>query len=140
MGTSVYQYCIVGLALGHDQVKTVISPLVTEVQNRYDTKTGKVIRKETVVVKEEVARYSIMGYENECPDALTQEINRLEGQIRCDYRPPMFYVGVPVLKTSRYEQFNLLCGAISLEELQEVFKKASEKLTNPKVILYSSVS
>ena len=65
MGVNYKQFCLYGIEIIEEDICTIVSPKVTEDQPRYDIKTGKVEKYETVLVKDEVKSYEFMGLKSE---------------------------------------------------------------------------
>lgn len=140
MGTNYTQHCIVGLAIPVEEVKTIISPQEIEFQNRYDTRTGKVIGQERVVIKEQVCEYILAGSKSDCPHALSDMINGNDGhQLSCWFIYDVFYIGLPIVEASEYGRVELIEDEITLDVLKSAFAEASKSLKDPKLIFFSQI-
>lgn len=139
MGVEYYQYCIVGLSFSEDEVKTILQPKETELQNRYDTRTGKVIKQERVVIKEEISEYNLAGYKSTCPYDLANQIDRDDEHLSCWFIDDVFYIGIQLTAANPHGRVELLEDVISLKEIMEKFDKANEFLVNPQLIFFSHI-
>lgn len=118
MGVNYCQYCILGIKVKIANLKHIISPAEYADQARYDTRTGKQISTERVLVKEEDYEYRFMGYSGDSdlfytlPDDLG-----LGGGV--DQDGEFFYMGYKIGDDTDYGRVEMLCGSLSLDDIQE---------------------
>jgi hypothetical protein len=61
MSVDYTQKCILGLEFDIEKLKVIDKKALYETQNRYDTKTGEIIKTENVKIKDEEYHYEFMG-------------------------------------------------------------------------------
>ena len=74
MSWNAKQYCLVGIGAEIDSLEVIDSEAVYEDQNRYNPKTGKVIGKDKVTVKEKVSHYEWLGESGSDFDDLVEKL------------------------------------------------------------------
>lgn len=130
MGTNYSQYCMVGVRFDKDDLKKIISPIEYRDEPRYDTRTGKQIRTERILVKEEDFVYEVLGVEYD--DLSEVEIDGLDCRENSD--PDEigdFFIGLDIGDNYDCGRVELLQGSVSLGEISEKAKIVSEKLNVP---------
>ena len=127
MSVNYTQYCIYGIHLEEKNYRTVISPAEYEMQNRYDTKTGKIIRQEKVLVKNNVIKYEVFGVEEygwwELCDGLEEQFPCLDVVQDED----SIFIGQGI-GDSHGDRIELIEGDVTLEELKAYHEEVKEQL------------
>ena len=121
MGTNYGQNCMVGIRLERDDLKKVISPEEYRDEPRYDTRTGKQIKTERIIVKNEVFVYEVFGKEYD--DLYEVEIDGLV--CRSNFDPDKrygFFIGLDIGEDLDCGRVELLQGSLSLAEIAEKAK------------------
>lgn len=130
MGTNYGQTCMVGVRFEPDDLKKIISPEEYRDEPRYDTRTGKQIRTERILVKEEDFVYEVLGVEYD--DLGEVEIDGLCCAENFDPNErDGFFIGIEIGDEYDCGRVDLLQGSISLLEISEKAKIVSEKLNVP---------
>lgn len=127
MSYSYYQYCILGFGIPASELEIEISPIETEDQPRYDTKTGKISHYETVVIKSGESVYRFQDLEAEHPSELAEEIEIKYPNLIAKYQNGEYgnamdflYIGFEVGEQTDVGSINLIDGSLSLRDLSEI--------------------
>ena len=130
MGTNYGQTCMVGVRFERDDLKKIISPAEYRDEPRYDTRTGKQIRTERILVKREDFVYEVLGVEYD--DLSEVEIDGLDCRENSDPdERDGFFIGIEIGDDYDCGRVDLLQGSVSLKEISEKAKTVSEKLNVP---------
>jgi len=131
MGVNYTQSCIIGIELDYDQVKEVISPAKYEEQNRYNSRTGEVVRTESVLVKHEESVFKGFGVENECfyefAEELAAKYELDAAVIYADYET-RGYLGKRLGDSRDFGRIGFLDGNVSVTEIIKVRTEIAQKL------------
>lgn len=136
MGINYYQHCIIGIKVSVDDLLVVTSPAVYEEQNRYDSKTGKVIGTERVLVKEEESHYVWDGKIYEEYDDLCQI--EFDESIGTDtyFIDDHIYFGYSIGSNKDYGKADLIDDELTLEFIQEQFDLVGKRFPDYPVKMY----
>lgn len=133
MSWNATQICILGISVDIEDIRVVDAAEQCETQNRYDTKTGKAIKTESVVIKEEEYHYEWRGCSEkslwDLSDSLKKKYN-----LYCrhdDEEYGQIYLGYKIGTKEDLGNVELLEGSTSLEDLLEMAKELEDKLGNP---------
>lgn len=128
MGINYSQYAVYGFVIKKADCYYVAAPAVTEKQNRYDTKTGKISHTQEVVVKEEEGYYLFSGrkydeffalYEDMVETLASRDIDIV--YVTDDEYNSVLYVGRILGKSVDCGRADLLAGPpYSLHELTDL--------------------
>lgn len=122
MGVNYSQYCYLGLVFDLDEIEFVESPAEYKLEDRYDTRTGKVTHQEEVLVKEEVCYYKINDVKFEHPD----DYRAKHFDARFDSYNDRIYVGYKIGNFHDYGRVDLLEGSVCLDNLTKMSDKIKE--------------
>lgn len=119
MGTNYTQYVVLGIEVKEKDCKTIISPPKYELQNRYDPRTGEVVRQENVLIKSEQYKYSFAGVEfDEFYDMeYVLRKNFSDPNIKFVYADSFYYIGYLLGESEGGGNIDLLKGNISVMEV-----------------------
>lgn len=138
MSWNATQICILGISVDIEDIKIIDAAEQRETQNRYDTKTGKVIKTESVVIKEEEYHYEWRGCREDNLYELVNNIQKKYG-LYCRHdneyeEDGQFYIGYKIGCKTDLGNIELLEGSTSLDDLMEMVKELREKLGNMDMI------
>jgi hypothetical protein len=117
MGVNFIQYCILGWEFTRDDIEQEISPAEYQLQDRFDTKTGKVTHQENVLVKAREYKLAAAGVEADDIYDLAEGIADkygLECGIDSDY--DRFWIGFKMGETEDYGRVDLINGSVCLDD------------------------
>lgn len=123
MGISYDNYLVYGICLNKSECEVIISPAKYEMQNRYDTKTGKIIKQEKVCIKREENKYVFNSWENEDFTELANDIanaNNLKWFYNYD---DSCFIGLKAIESDDKGGARMIDGSISISELTELHNK-----------------
>jgi hypothetical protein len=132
------QKVLVGVSLSLLEIERVISEAVYENQPNYDTKTGKKIGENKVLVKEAESVYDFGKFRCEDLEDLVSEIEEGYG-LTAFFDNDFLYVGEEIGESEDYDRVDLRSGEIDLEELMDIFARVGKQIDNPKLIFMSIV-
>lgn len=140
MGVSYIQYAILGIKINKEDIKKVLSEAVYELQPRYDTKTGKEIGKERVLVKEKEEVYEFKGVKNSYFYELEYDLEKgfpdLDVLTTGGYNDEeCIYIGKSLKMNSNDYTFDGMDGEISVKKIMELEKEVS-RILDEEVQLY----
>lgn len=124
MGVDYRQYCMIGVCFDLKDLKKVTSKAEYQLENRYDTKTGKVTHQEKILVKEEEFHYELCGHTFEYIDDM-----KLDGlDIEIDHEYEDVYVGLPITKSKDIGRVYLLQNSLDMSSLEKLHNKVRDIL------------
>lgn len=141
MGVNYDCNVVCGIRLDREELKVILSPAVYEDQPRYDTRTGKVIKTEKVLVKQEKHIYKFGEFEDEDFYDLTNNIAVSKGL-------DMFYgqdheytvVGQELFEQKDCGKLSAPEGECSEGEISDIFKEIREAFPgNEELVLIHAV-
>ena len=139
MGINYTQYAIIGVEFDIDSLLVIDSPAVYEEQKRYDTKTGKVIKTEKVLVKEEESHYEFDGEKYYDIWEIESKYSKEKG-LKAMVIENTLYIGYPVGEKTDYGRADLLNERVCYSDLVDIFEKAKIRFSNMGVSLHFVVS
>lgn len=126
MGVNFTQRCVLGVSFEGESLKNIISEEEYRDEPRYDTRTGKQIKTERIIIKDEVYNYIVLG---ETFDELgCVEFDDLDVVYDYNEEDETLYIGEEIGDGEDFGRVDLLCGSISLHDLSEKAKTLSERL------------
>lgn len=124
MGVDYRQYCMIGVSFDWNELKTVIAPAEYKLENRYDTRTGKVTHQEKILVKEEESCYMLCGRTFKYIDDI-----RLDGLwTEINYEDQCLYIGLPVTEPEDLGHVTLLEDSFDLLNLEKLQDRVKDML------------
>lgn len=131
MGIDYDQKCMVGFYVLVPDIKQVISEAIYENQNRYNTKTGKLIRTEKVLVKEADIKYVFMGKKEEDWTVLMEDLADELG-LDCfvedyDYSTGGFCIGTFIGDKNSMGHVDFLTGEVDIAHIVSLQEKIQSK-------------
>ena len=135
MGINYTQYAMIGIEIDVDSLLVIDSPAVYEEQKRYDTRTGKVIKTEKVLVKEEESHYEFNGEKYYDLWEIESKYSKEKG-LKAMVIEHTLYIGYPLGEKTDYGRADLLNKSISYSDLVDVFEKAKTRFSNMEVSLH----
>jgi hypothetical protein len=137
MGINYTQYAIVGVKFDTNSLLVIDSPAVYEEQKRYDTRTGKVIKTEKVLVKEEESHYEFNYKKYDDLWEIESEYSK-EKETRVIIIEDGLYIGYPIGEKTfvNYGRADLLNESVSYSDLVDIFEKAKIRFSTMEVSLH----
>ena len=132
MSVNFSQKMIIGTKIYHDELKVVTEKAQYEDQNRYDTRTGKIIKTVSVLIKDEEYHYEFL---NKKYDDIF-DIDHDFPELNLYYFDEYIILGWEILKPKDLGRVDLIQGKISLEEFTEAFKKVKDILPTSEIECY----
>ena len=141
MGVNYTQRRMLGISVYLDDLKTIDSEAVYELQSRYNPKTGKKISEEKVLVKNEVFHYEFMGVRAEDMYDLCQDLEaKLDLRADQDDDAGLLYIGIPFGQLKDYGRVDLLEGEVEIGWLLAEADRLKDILGQEvSILFYSSV-
>lgn len=127
MGVNYEQHCMVAVSFDWDELKRVTSKAEYKLEDRYDTRTGKVTHQEKVLIKEEEFCYELCGRRFKYIEDI-----HFEG-LFVEYDEDYLYIGLPVTEPVDLGRVTLLEDSfdlLNLEKLQDRVKKVLPEYAN----------
>lgn len=131
MGVNYDQECMVGIEVDLSDITVVVSDAVYEDQNRYDPRTGKILKTEKVLVKAAELKYVFMGEES---DDWYCMIENIAEELGLDCYVPRsddeqcFYIGTFVGDEQDMGRADLLTGSVEISYLVKLMTELKDKL------------
>ena len=131
MGVNYDQECMVGIEVALSDITVVVSEAVYEDQNRYDPRTGKILKTEKVLVKAAELKYVFMGEES---DDWYCMIENIAEELGLDCYVPRsddeqyFYIGTLVGDEQDMGRADLLTGSVEISYLVKLMTELKDKL------------
>ena len=131
MGVNYDQECMVGIEVDLSDITVVVSDAVYEDQNRYDPRTGKILKTEKVLVKAAELKYVFMGEES---DDWYCMIENIAEELGLDCYVPRsddeqyFYIGTLVGDEQDMGRADLLTGSVEISYLVKLMTELKDKL------------
>ncbi len=135
MGWTASQRCIVGISADIEELKVVDTEAIFEEQNRYDTRTGKILKTDTVLVKDEEYHYEWLGCKGQSISSLIAnaekafKVESFEGE-------ETIYLGFSLGDNVNCGRIDLLQGYVSIEEVNATVKTLQEMFPKEDVGIY----
>lgn len=133
MGVNYDQKCMVGIEIPLSDITVVVSEAVYEDQNRYDPRTGKILKTEKVLVKDAKLKYVFMGRESDNGYNLAEDIAR-ELDLDCfiEYghydQDKYFCLGKDIGCPDDMGNICLLTGSVEINYLVKLAEELKSKL------------
>ena len=124
MGVGYRQYCMSGVSFDWSELKTVIAPAEYKLENRYDTRNGKVTYQEKILVKEEECCYTLCGRTFKYIDDI--QLDGLWTEI--DYENEIIYIGFPIGEPEDLGRVTLLEDSLDLLNLEKLQDRVKDML------------
>jgi hypothetical protein len=134
MGVNYRQSCIIGLELGFEDLKVVTSPAVYEMQNRYNTKTGKIEKQEKVLVKSEEWHIEFQGKAYKDYYDIGRDLPKWISVVE-DYGRDCLYIGIS-LGAKDFGRVDLIECSLSLEDINSQFEKVQKLFPDKKIEMH----
>lgn len=124
MSVNYNQSCILGICLECENLLKVTQPEKSEMQNRYDPKTGVVTHQEKVIIKQEESIY-VFGehkawYIYDLGYSITKN-NDLD--FVADEEQNLLYIGYKIGETTDFGRADLLEGSFTFNDLYKLVQK-----------------
>jgi hypothetical protein len=132
MGVNYDQKCMVGIEVDLSDITYVVSEAVYEDQNRYDPRTGKILKTEKVLVKAAELEYVFMGKES---DDWYCMIENIAEELGLDCYVPRsddeqyFYIGTFVGEEQDMGNVDMLTGSVEISYLVKLAEELKSKLS-----------
>ena len=132
MGVDYDQKCMVGIEVDLSDITVVVSDAVYEDQNRYDPRTGKILKTEKMLVKAAKLEYVFMGKES---DDWYCMIENIAEELGLDCYVPRsddeqyFYIGTFVGEEQDMGNVDMLTGSVEINYLVKLAEDLKSKLS-----------
>lgn len=131
MSVNYDQKCMVGIEVALSDITVVVSEATYEDQNRYDPRTGKILKTEKVLVKAAELKYVFMGEES---DDWYCMIENIAEELGLDCYVPRsddeqyFYIGTFVGEEQDMGNVDMLTGSVEISYLVKLMTELKDKL------------
>lgn len=132
MGINYSQYILVGTKVDKDSIKVIKEPSQYEIQNRYDTRTGKIVRQEKVLIKQEEYVFKFLNKEYDDIYEIENDFPDLKLLIFDEY----IILGMNILNKESFDRVDLITGKFNIEQLTEFFNKVQRILPSCEINCY----
>lgn len=129
MSINYNQSCLVGVKLYYKDLTVIDSPAEYQLQDRYDTRTGKITWQESILVKSEEWHIEFNGkaYDDYNEIANDYGLDYIE-----DYQDGCVYIGAEInVSQPNFGRADLLKGQLCLDAIQKLFKRVEKVLNMP---------
>lgn len=142
MGVNFTQYAMIGWKFDVGNIKTEVVPPIYEDQARYDTRTGKPIASNRVLVKYGQYEYKLFDCTSDDPYYLCEEI-RDKYNLDCECVNGTVYIGKFIGEREDYGRVELLEDEISVNSLADIVEDFTRYIEfvdeSPSLIFFSQV-
>jgi hypothetical protein len=133
MGVNYDQKCMVGIEVDLSDITYVVSEAVYEDQNRYDPRTGKILKTEKVLVKAAELEYVFMGKESDDWYCMIENIAAeldLDSYVQEDDSDgeAYFCIGTFIGDERDMGRVDLLEGSVEISYLVKLMTELKDKL------------
>lgn len=135
MSTNYNQSVIIGIEIDAKKIEVIDSEEVSEMQSRYNPKTGKEISKEKVIIQYGRSHYEFAGSSNEDLYSLLSEVSTKMGlSYSVDTENDVAYLGIYVGEPVNFGNVDLIEGCITIEGLEHRREQILKKFWDIKLV------